>query len=308
MLTALVHPSDDSAAFERKFAPECSSEEFEGYDIICPLCEEELMFVSEASDGTTAHFRHRVEPDHPRVSEGKTHRKAKMKFYNELKPEEDKDGLQTDWVRYVSNVQLEKVIRPEIEEFASDSLFERKYEIADLFFKYKNEKCVVEFQCSSQGWRQFKLRTMYYNLHGYKVLWILDRDLVTQDKKGRYICSSAFYNLSKMYDGRLYFFDSESENIFAGKFVNFSAKTRADKLSVNVLSDLTSFEFGVGGLGDTFRFADDLSYYELKDGKDLEDSPVLGCFTCPYCGKEYELEEYFKKHVRECSTEEVKNL
>ena len=23
-------------------------------------------------------------------------------------------------------------------------------------------------------------------------------------------------------------------------------------------------------------------------------------FECPYCGKEYEIEEYFKKHVQKC--------
>lgn len=212
----------------------------------------------------------------------------------------------TDWVRYVSNVQLEKVIRPEIDESGSNSLFERRYEIADLFFEFKDEKCVVEFQCSSQGWRQFKLRTMYYNLHGYKVLWVLDKDLLSQDKKGRYICSSTFYNLSKMYDGRLYLFDSDRDKIFAAKFVDFSAKTRAEKLSVNWVKDITSFSFDIGSLGDTFRFADGLSYSELKNGADFEEwgssseTDSENDFVCPFCGKEYEMESYYKKHVQEC--------
>jgi len=309
MLSAFAHPENEEEKLrvEREFAPACTPSRLEHLDLFCPICEDELIFVSEGSDGTTAHFRHKVEPDHQRISEGRAHRKAKMKFYEELSSEEDDDGVYTDWTKHVSSVELEKVIRPEVDESFSKQLFGRMYEIADLFFEYKDEKCVVEFQCSSQGWRQFKLRTMYYNLHGYKVLWVLDKNLLSRDKQGRYICSSAFYNLSKMYDGRLYVFDSDRNKLFAGSFEDFDAKTRAQKFSVNWVDNLTDFRFDIGGLGDTFRFADGFSYSDLKNGADFEEWGLSSNeaeqekdLVCPYCGKEYEFKSYYKKHVQEC--------
>ena len=95
MLTALAHPENEAekTRVEREFAPECSKSKLEHLELFCPICEDKLIFVSEGSDGTTAHFRHKAEPDHPQISEGKAHRKAKMKLYNELKPEEGENGV-----------------------------------------------------------------------------------------------------------------------------------------------------------------------------------------------------------------------
>ena len=249
----------------------------------CTICDEELIYVREGSDGTIPHFRHKTKSGHRNISEGPVHNKAKKEFAEKLRE-----------LKEVKQVELEKIIMPKVSRKASKQLFNREFEIADIYFNYKGEDAVLEVQCSNQSWEDFKLRTLYYNLHGYNVLWILNKDtFIRTDSSNRYISKKSYYNLEDVYKGRVYMFNADSNTVKAVKLDNFVSKTRARTLKTNELEDFDIF-LDNKGVVEIARFTDKYNRLSKSSSFSYEE------FECPYCGKNYDSESYYRKHVRNC--------
>lgn len=169
----------------------------------CPLCEEEVVYVQEGADGTTAHFRHKSKTDHPKISEGELHRKAKK----EIKRKLERDNQ-------LREIELEKVIDQE------DS------RVADIYLETREGyKIAVEIQCSSQTQKEFEQRTKDYTDKGIYTLWILNSENYRYEKRSKNssgiekgVCFKKSVKwLQRHYYGRSYFLDPETLEIQPGR-------------------------------------------------------------------------------------------
>lgn len=166
---------------------------------ICPVCNEEVLYVKEGIDGTISHFRHKSKSKHQRISEGKRHNKAKKLLKEKFEKE-------TRWKNY-DTVKLEEVIEDQI---------------ADIYIESEGKKIAVEIQCSPEGKSRIKRRTEKYNEKGIHVLWILDFDNFMPEKKTRYMEGYLFREsikwLQKQYYGRVYGFTIDREKVLGEVF------------------------------------------------------------------------------------------
>lgn len=241
-------------------------------DYYCPICDEQLIYVTEGSDGTVAHFRHKVEADHPSLSESREHVNGKINVKENLENHEVSDPRT---MISSNNIELEKVIRPNFSIQSSKEFFDREFEVADICV---NDKFVFEIQMSRIGFNEIKKRTEFYNKNGYKVCWILGDKYINKDNNDRYVVSETIYKLFNSFEKNLFFYHSDLDKIFAARFMNFDAKTRCYKLKVievsNPRSDTTyGCNFGIkefdNPFSDTFGLQN-YSYNTYDEAKDFE--------------------------------------
>jgi len=280
----------------RSFSFEKELYEESDFELSCPICSQNLIFVREGSDGTIPHFRHENKASHVSVSEGKVHLQAKKHIYEEL----------TDVKSWQEppEVEFEKKIDSRLSNSSSQSLYDRDFAIADIVVE---DEYVVEVQCSRQGWSEFKKRTRFYNDHGYKVLWVLGEKYIRRDKKSRYICDDTLYKLRKSFDDNVHFFSESADEIFLANWFNYSAKTRAAKLltyECNIsITDrrenvVFSPELVENRWCDLFRF-DGCGYDTFRNrGSDYYSSEYVG--DCPYCGGSLRFSDSPEKHIDQC--------
>ena len=115
----------------------------------CPVCNERIIYCK--GEFKNPYFKHEKNSDCPDIySEGVTeeHISGIKTLYNWLKTQND-----------ISNLQLEKWI-------------EETRQRPDIYFKYKGEEYVIEYQCSPIS-TQYSKRHELYNMLGIKDIWIL---------------------------------------------------------------------------------------------------------------------------------------
>jgi len=295
MISALA--TDGSKSHKvRSFSFEKELYEKSDYELSCPICSQNLIFVREGSDGTIPHFRHNNQASHVSVSEGKVHLQAKKHIYEELTDVES-------W-QEPPEVEFEKKIDSKLSDSSSQCLYDRDFAIADIVIE---DEYVVEVQCSRQGWSEFKKRTRFYNDHGYKVLWVLGEKYIRRDKKGRYICDDSLYKLRKSFDDNVHFFSESADQIFLANWFDYSAKTRAAKLltlkcDVKTNPKYSNFSSSTSVIEnkwcDLFRF-DGCEYDTFRNrGSDYYCSKYVG--DCPYCGGSLRFTDSPEKHIDQC--------
>lgn len=156
------------------------------FEWMCPICECEVIYVTESVDGRISHFRHDTEPEHERIAESQRHERAKLDIYRRLENQ------------YV-DVEVEH-------EVGSGR-------IADVFISSRN--IAVEIQCSKQPVGQFKRRTREYSRDGIATLWLVDRETYTPKKTDTetpgVLYSDHVKWLENVYDGNVYFLDDVGE-------------------------------------------------------------------------------------------------
>ncbi|WP_207587080.1 competence protein CoiA family protein [Halomontanus rarus] len=182
---------------KKQIAPNLSPDSARSRTWNCPICNEQLNFVSQSYTGRTAHFRHQSAASHPGVSESERHASAKQFFYRSLRED-----------NACANADLEHIVEKD-----PDNL-----RVADILLDtYNHGKIVVEIQCSLQSVEEFERRTDFYNKRGYAVLWILDEETYFPKKSTKKVSGTAFKDAVKWvqrhYFGRSYTFSlKESPN------------------------------------------------------------------------------------------------
>ena len=165
----------------------------------CPICEGEVIYVREGSDGSCAHFRHRTSPNHESISESKEHREAKQKVADRL---QESNNLR--------EIELEKVFEG------------AEKQIADIYLEtIDGKEIAVEIQCSNQSAAEFESRTEAYTQKGVHTLWLLSKDTycyekVSQTARGpeHGVClKDSVRWLQPHYYGRVYLLDTEDYEV-----------------------------------------------------------------------------------------------
>ena len=192
LLTAINHLPQEK---QKKSAVQISEDYARNVQWACPLCDEELTYVKEGSDGTIPHFRHESAADHQSLSEGSTHNLAKSVIANKI----ERDNKFED-------IELEHVVDE------GENL-----QVADIFVT-REEECpiAIEIQCSSIGPERFEERTKKYNEKGIAVLWILNAANFLpckQSQDGEHFANSrkeSILWMQRHYYGRAYVFHPET--------------------------------------------------------------------------------------------------
>jgi len=144
---------------------------------ICPYCNNEVIFVD--GDYIIKHFRHKIESNCEHEPETQIHLEMKefiQKIFN----------LSDNEIEYTKLLQY---------GFKPDGFIEK-------------DNIALEVQHSIISEKDFILRTKKYSDKGYHVLWIFDKEIVTEN------IPAMIKKAHEIYYGRVYVYNSKDKSIY----------------------------------------------------------------------------------------------
>ncbi|WP_051237693.1 competence protein CoiA [Lacticigenium naphthae] len=141
---------------KRVNAQDCIDSNNKTTKYVCPSCKQDLVLKK----GTIkiAHFAHKKKSECISFSEGET--------------EEHLLGKQL----------LFEMLRKNMQEVYLEAYLSDLKQRPDILWKTDEEKIAIEFQCTTLNIRRMKERTSNYKRRGYKVIWILGKNLHIKNK------------------------------------------------------------------------------------------------------------------------------
>lgn len=206
----------------------------------CPCCKDRVKLkfgkkILKSGNKVIPHFSH-FDSNCPNPKETEEHKNTKISIYNSLLKLNipvhlEKTYSLNDFPRYKEALK-EKIKALNKDLRLNDTLFgqllERNIFRPDVICKYQNHKIAIEVQKSYLPEEDFLLRTYFYKIINFKVIWIIPRKLFLdknknpnkKDKDLHLNISDFHAELKKYCFGNIYTWDFNDNKLYVYKIEN----------------------------------------------------------------------------------------